>query len=454
MSKIQVFQTLFDRGDASLDVALEEAHAKHVRPLCMCRNGGVPMYIAHVNGKYITKRMPESGAEHSPACESYEPPPELSGLGEVNGAAIQEDPDTGITTLKFDFVLAKTGSRAAPPPSTGVSDTVRTDGKKLTLRGALHYLWDESGLSRWSPFMEGKRNWFVVRKALLSAAGGKKTKASFLNEVLFIPEAFRSEHADEIKARRLAHFGRVKADGAQKKLLLAIVEVKEFGSARYGFKMLAKQMPDCAFMLNEDIYKRINQRYKQTIDLWNECEGTKLIMVATVSVSAAGYPHVEEAALMLVSKEWIPVDDVYDLELIDRMVQARRRFTKGLRYNLGNDKVLASVVASDTQPVPTAMYLIPPAAKAGYSEMVSELIEASKMQSWTWDIGSGIFPPLPGERAHAQRANPVVAAPKVSTGHPGASGAEGGEPVHRGANPASSGNGDQLSLDQFDAGAV
>lgn len=398
MSKLKLFNRLFEVGDPELDVALEEAHTHHVRPLCMCRPPGVQMYIAHAAGKFIVKRMPDSGSEHAPACDSYEPPPELSGLGEVSGTAIVEDAETGITTLKFDFVLSKMGSRAAPPPPSGApSDTVRTDGKKLTLRGALHYMWDEAGLNKWYPAMEGKRNWFIVRKALLAAASGKKTKASFLNEILFIPETFSVAHADEIRVRRIAQFAKAKAEDSKKNLLLAIVEVKEFSTTRYGFKVVAKQMPDCPFMLNEDIYKRLTQRYKQTIDIWNECEGTKLIMISTVSVSAAGYAHVEEAAMMLVSREWLPAEDMYDIELIERMVHAQRRFTKGLRYNLGQDKVLASVVASDTKPTPTAMYIIPAGAKADYSEMVAELINSSKMGSWTWDIGSGHFPRLPGD---------------------------------------------------------
>lgn len=410
MSRVKLFDRVFELGDQDLDAALEEAHAQHVRPLCMCRPHGVPMYVAHTSGRFLIKRMPDSGPEHAPACDSYEPPPELSGLGEVSGTAIQEDADTGITTLKFDFVLSKTGSRAAPPPSGAPSDTVRTDGKKLTLRGALHYFWDEAGLNRWSPAMEGKRSWYVIRKALLNAASGKKTKASFLNELLYVPEAFKVDLADEIRARRIAQFAKAKTDSTKKNLLLSIVEVKEFGTARYGYKLLAKQMPDAPFMLNEDIYKRLTQRYKQTIELWNEREGTKLIMIATVSVSAAGYANVEEAALMLVSKEWLPAEDMYDLELIDKMVNARRRFTKGLRYNLSQEKVLASIVASDTSPVPTAMYLIPPGAKADYAEMVGELIQSSKMNAWTWDIGSGHFPPLPGP--------PMATSNSPTFGHP------------------------------------
>jgi hypothetical protein len=65
------------------------------------------MYVAKVDDKYLIKRMPNSGSGHAPACDSYEPPPELSGLGQVIGSAIQENPDEGTTALKFDFALSK-----------------------------------------------------------------------------------------------------------------------------------------------------------------------------------------------------------------------------------------------------------------------------------------------------------------------------------------------------------
>src|SRR3546814_10419832 len=63
--------------------------------------------------------------------------------------------------------------RAAPTPGTGESDSVRTDGAKLTLRGTLHYLWEQAGFNRWAPAMSGKRSWGVIRKYILQAAADK-----------------------------------------------------------------------------------------------------------------------------------------------------------------------------------------------------------------------------------------------------------------------------------------
>ncbi|MES8333716.1 DUF1173 family protein, partial [Cutibacterium acnes] len=110
--------------DPALPELLAGIYGARERPLCLCRSPGIEMYVAKVENKYIVKRMPHSGSDHAPACDSYEPPPELSGLGQVIGSAIQESPDEGTVTLKFDFSLSKGASRAAPAPSGREADSV------------------------------------------------------------------------------------------------------------------------------------------------------------------------------------------------------------------------------------------------------------------------------------------------------------------------------------------
>ena len=91
------------------------------------------MYIARSGDHYIIKRMPNSGSQHHVECDSYEPPAELSGLGEVSGSAIQEDIESGLTALKLDFSLSKTGGRKAPVASGIEPESVRADGAKEVL---------------------------------------------------------------------------------------------------------------------------------------------------------------------------------------------------------------------------------------------------------------------------------------------------------------------------------
>ncbi|WP_256219600.1 DUF1173 family protein [Klebsiella pneumoniae] len=64
------------------------------------------MYIAKIGENFVLKRMPNSADQHDFSCLSYEPPTEISGLGEVIGEAIKTD-ETGASVLKLSSVCQK-----------------------------------------------------------------------------------------------------------------------------------------------------------------------------------------------------------------------------------------------------------------------------------------------------------------------------------------------------------
>ncbi|MGY8527591.1 DUF1173 domain-containing protein [Paracidovorax citrulli] len=391
---LKIADKMFAPDDPRIGDALASIYGSSQRPLCMCRGKGVEMYIAKLGQNYHVKRMPHSGSSHAVNCDSYEPPAELSGLGEVMGGAIQTNLADGLTTLKFDFALSKNGSRSAPAPAGGEKDSVRTDGKKLTLRGTLHYLYDEAGLTRWSPAMRGKRSWWVVRKYLLQAAADKVAKGASVADLLFIPESFSLDKKDEIARRRLAVFSPLsQADGGARKLMLLVGEVKEMGDARFGKKMVVKHMADAPLMMNEDLYKRLLKRFEHELELWSGTETSHLLVVSTFGVSGAGVPSLEEASLMLVNEHWLPYESLDEKMLLDELVNSNRRFAKGLRYNLPTGTPLASAVLSDT-PDPVAMYLTPFGATDDYRRQLCDLVEESDLPAWQWDTAE-VMPTLP-----------------------------------------------------------
>lgn len=388
-------------GDAAFAAHLARAYSDKSRPVCMCMSAiGVPMYVCRFNDHYLVKRMPNTGSQHHPDCASYEPPPELSGLGEVAGA-IQEDVDAGSTTLKLDFKLSKTGSRSLPLPSGAQPDSVRTDGSRLTLRGTLHYLWEQAQLNRWTPGMAGKRSWYVVRKHLLEAAADKTAKGFSLTDVLFIPEAFSVEHKSEIESRRIAKLARTAmATKGGHQLMLMIGEIKSIEPARYGHKLTIKHLPDMTFLLAEDLHKRMVKRFVNELALWSEDESSHLLTVATFGMSPAGVATIEELCLIPATANWIPIEHHADAQLLEKLTQTGRRFTKGLRYNLADDRPLASAVLSDTAPTPVALYLIPPSASDGYRQALDQLVGTSELESWVWKTGEQSMPVLPPDARH------------------------------------------------------
>ncbi|WP_370870994.1 DUF1173 family protein [Hydrogenophaga sp.] len=78
--------------------AIAYAFEHRLRPRCLCPKNsdgqGIEMYVARLGDGYIVKRMPETGSQHAPDCLSYEPTAEFSGLGQLIGSAISENPAT------------------------------------------------------------------------------------------------------------------------------------------------------------------------------------------------------------------------------------------------------------------------------------------------------------------------------------------------------------------------
>lgn len=390
---------------------LEQLHSIRARLLCRCVEPGPPMYLAKAGSRVIVKRMPDTGGEHSPSCESYEPPPELSGRGEVLGRAIQENADDGTAKLRLGFSLAKNGTRAKAeaedPAADGQGDAskeadgVKTQGSKLTLQAFVHYLWEEARLNLWTPAMDSKRSWRVVRRHLLEALSGKSTSKASLLESVYIPEPFVLDDKAAITARRdqqLANYQQAK--GGKGRLGMLVAEVKDIGDSRYGGKVTIKQVPDLPFLLPKDLYKSLLKKFDVALGLWSATTDSHLLIVATFGVSSAGLAEIQEAALINFDKQWLPFDTRHEYALLADLQAAGRRFVKGMRYNLAADKPLATAVLTDTQPIPVALYVLPPDVSEPYQDELDEIQRDSKLASWVWNIHEA-RPALPALEGYA-----------------------------------------------------
>lgn len=376
--------------------ALEDARGAKLNPACLCTPAGALMYIIKFNGVHYIKRMPNTGPQHDVACEHYDPPPELSGLGEVMGTAIKEDVESGTTALRFNFALSKAPGRAPPVASDKEQDSVKTESSKLTLTSLLHYLWDGAGLTHWQSGWTARRSWGGVQRQLLIAALGKQAKGLPLAEMLYIPAAFFVEKKDELAQQRNAFIARLQQSDSPRarRLGVVIAEVKALEAARYGYKLVFKHVPDYSFMLSEDALKLVKKRFQNELGLWEAFETTHLVAIATFEVDATGLARIEEIAVMITTETWIPFVDLHEKNLLDRLVADGRHFIKGLRYNMSAKRPLASVELTDTKPAPTVMFVVPANANEDYKTALQELTDKSRFTPWVWDVAAAM-PALP-----------------------------------------------------------
>jgi hypothetical protein len=392
-----------DTHAAETQQLLAAAHRDRIRPLCRCRPAGVPMYVAKIDAEvYVIKRMPDSGLAHARTCPSYQPPEALSGLGQVLGAAITEEPDSGLTAIRLGFRMSK--SERAAPTRTGTGamvDSVTGEPNRLSMRAVLHYLWQEAGLATWSPAMAGKRNWRIVSWYLRSAARGTLTQGKPLLSLLYVPEPFTAEKKTEIAARRLSAWAPLHQPGAGQQFMMLIGELKAIEPARFGHKLVIKHLPDTPLMLDDALLARLNHRFRAELELWQTDHDGHLMVIATFSVGRGGMATAEEVCVVMTDRNWLPYESQADKLLVDVALDQHRRFTKSLRYNLAPDKPIASLVFTDTE-IPTAAFLLSHDAER---HGVDELAAATGTNIWTWVIGENM-PPLPPRAAARQRETP------------------------------------------------
>lgn len=396
MRKFTIGDQTLDESSSEFRALLPHAYEQRLRPMCLCKEMGVPMYIARLDDQYLVKRMPLSGRKHDPVCPAYEPPYELSGLGPLIGSAIQIDA-SGKAELKLDFSLTKRGPRAASSAPTESSEPViRSEPRKLSLKAMLHYLWEAGELTEWRSTWAGRRGWGRVRASLINAASQMSARGGPLSDVLFVPEVFQPEEKDGIAARRAAALKGVQATGSgPRKLMMIVAEVKDFSPAREGQKIVVRHTP-FPLMIEDGAWRRLAARYETEFELWRSSEAFHLIVIATFGISAAGIASVEEVALMVVNEHWLPFEDVHELRLLEKLGHLKRKSVKGLRFNLPREAPIVSVTLPEQKPAPVAMFIVPPGAGDDYEHAIADMIETRpEITPWVWRVADGELPRLP-----------------------------------------------------------
>ena len=121
-----------------------------------------------------------------------------------------------------------------------------------------------------------------------------------------------------------------------------------------------------------------------------------MVLIATFGVSEAGLPTIAELSLMPVTNQWLPVEDSFDRQLVDRLVRDGRSFVKGLRYNMSSQQQLASAVLTDAGVSPIALHIAPRGSdNQQMDDSLKDLESANASPAWIWDSVQGTMPHLP-----------------------------------------------------------
>tara|TARA_B100001105_G_scaffold246270_2_gene229814 strand:+ start:8408 stop:9616 length:1209 start_codon:yes stop_codon:yes gene_type:complete len=393
LQRLSIRGRVFPTDDVALLDALASVYDTPERPRCMCVSGGVEMYVAF-HRRYLAKRMPDTGSQHHPSCPSYEPAPQQSGLGELVGDAVVEF--EGAVELRVDFAWSRqAGGRAPGGHPEGDPGEVETPRRRMSLRALTHFLFERAGFNRWSPAMAGKRSQGVLHKYLLLAAEQVTTKGVTLGERLYVPEQFNEATRGEAARRRRERLGVLRPHGGVAPLAMVVAEFKAAEACPAGYRIWLKHMPDAPLLAATRTWERIARAYAPTLEARDADHGQRVraVMAALIRARREHTYEIDTATLLLASEQWILVEGVHELPLVQALVDTGRHFIKPLRYDARCGAAFANALLLDTGAVALPLHVFSPFMNVREREAKRAALRAAG-GGWVWSTDEPM-PALP-----------------------------------------------------------
>jgi hypothetical protein len=412
---------LHSSGDPALQQALARVYDSSERPRCMCVPGGVEMYVAR-HDDYLIKRMPGTGGMHHVTCHSFEPEPDSSGLGALIGEAIVEHAP-GEFELRTSFALAHgVGKTAIRREAADEPAAVHTTAARMSLRAVLHFLYDRAGFNRWYPAMEGRRSQAVILKFLTLAAQGVILKGRPLEERLYIPEPFRVADAQAIGERRRQKLALLLSPQAGEPLKLAILigQLVDAQTAATGRRLTIKHLPDVPLHIDHKTWLRAERAYGSVLQAADADVERKprVVIAALIHARREHLYQVESLSLMLATDQWIPLEGLHELALIETLQRQQRSFIKPLRFDAKAAAGFPIVLLLDAGNQPVPLHVIGAFMSAKDLALKQKVLRDLGEGAWVWHTDRKM-PALPVKvTAAAQGATHVTAGKAATEGQP------------------------------------
>jgi len=386
--------------DPQLQEALAYVYDTPERPRCLCVPGGVEMYVAR-HRQFVVKRMPDSGSAHHPGCPSYEPEIQQSGLGELVGEAVLET-EPGRVELRVDFPWTRVIGRGVPRGEPQQVSEVAVPRRRMSLRAVMHFLFERAGFNRWSPAMAGKRNQRVLRKYLLEAAEEIMVKGVPLAERLYVPEPFSESAKAEAAQRRREKLAVLRPHDGQSPLALVLGEFKASELAGQDHRVWIRHMPDAPLLIAGRSWERIERVFAPLFEARDADTGhpVRLVLAALIRARRESTYEIDAASLMLTSEQWIPIEGVHELPLIDALIRQHRRFVKPLRYDARSVAAFPNALLLDAGPAPVPLHVISAFMEPKEWAAKEKTISVGGQDAWVWCTGQPMpaFTTVAGDR--------------------------------------------------------
>lgn len=294
---------LKENPDANRRILLKYAGT---HPLCLCTTPPVPMYIAKRATPYLAT-MPGRTHHHSELCPHFEPDESTTGRSAFSSAAIQK--------FRGGFRV-----NASYYPTHAGPDLMSSDA-------LLQLLWETAGLNHWSPRMVGKRNSYVVSKALSRAASRIWLNSRKLSTLLLCPSC--EYEIEKSKSPRLAMLSRVQS----------------LFPSEFGFGMRLEYCPEPLWFSRESVDQfGLTEAFGSPLPSGRLPRKTYALVQAS-RTNSGNYRVIAFGSLM-VSDEFIPLLRENERASVDTLIRSGSRFYRCLPYGFDESRFPKAVVYS------------------------------------------------------------------------------------------------------------
>jgi len=370
------------------------ADAKNIRPVCLCKPQGVPLYLAHYK-KYYLKRMPNTGPEHAPRCPAFEPDPSQSGIGIYSNKAFIEKADGRISIKAAVPILIRnnSGSGNSTVRDPGSSCRLKTE---FRMKGLMHLLWERAEFNRWLPRMKGRRHYTQVHKYIYEASSMVVLQRNALSTLMYIPEPFNKELIHEIEARRIALFRKLaKSSTGEPRRMLVLGELKNLVSGKEGIGIHLKHTPhSLQFWCDDQQANRIQRSIDFATPDWPSLNpAVKTIVLLTAARQNSRW-IVHDMATMVTTKDFIPVNSLHEATIAEMLVEEGRCFYKPMGYDAKFPNY-PSFLITDRGDSPIPLEITQPGKSTDLAAQYLRIAEYKENATryWNWDIEMCTRPP-------------------------------------------------------------
>lgn len=407
--------------------SLKAARQQFGHALCECQSPPLPLVIRERGSRLFLACWPGHAQQHALNCPFYSETVNATSLYAPGAFA-----GDGVTTeLRLHHPLH--GPRVERPKAaparapTRERESSARAPEALHLWGVLHHLWETAGMNRWGHGWS--RDWGMLRHHIRRAAQSTMVDGRPLLESLYLPAVWQRRREEQIEQQwRDFTDPLFRHNRSTEHVATGIVigVVRRFESTPHGYAFWLRQSPQ-VFFVDKAVAERMASYSRRGWAALGQMGHAKVTqsdpptVVAALRIQASAKQRLlaVEAALMRVSRHFVPVDSSFEEQLVESLVADGRSFVKPLHYDLHGaalpDVVLADATREDGTCGRVAMHVygstIQPAQQARLERGDRTRASAAGLAFWKWDAGAQtVIPPLPPLFS----SDPKVGSPRIT----------------------------------------